>query len=80
MKRIKQELRGTIDYLHSRGGVLLGLLYIIVIHTLAIVGMAYFIEKNSDFELGEDQVSELSASSTETSKGYGGSPLFKDDE
>jgi hypothetical protein len=80
MKRIKPEQRGTTAYLRNRLEILFMLFYIVVVHTLAIVGVAYFIEKNSDFELGEDQVSELSASSTETLKGYGGSPFYKDQE
>ncbi len=80
MKKIKPEQSDTTAFLRSRLEILFMLIYIVIVHSLAVVGMAYFIEKNSDFELGEDQVSELSASSTETSKGYGGSPLFKNDE
>jgi len=53
-------------------------IYLAVLLLLVAGCMVYFIEKNSDFELGEDQVSELSASSTETSKGYGGSPFQKE--
>jgi hypothetical protein len=52
------------------------ILYIVVIHSLAIVGVVYFIQKDSDFELGEDQVIELSASSKINPKGYGGSPFY----
>ena len=80
MEKIKQEQKGITASSNSRLEIVFMQIYVAVLLLLAALCMVQFIRKNSDFELGEDQVSELSASSTETSKGYGGSPLFKDDE